>query len=594
MSVHVLFIAPYRGLKELGTQLASEQTDLDIVVKEADLTEAIALVSQAATTERIDFIISRGGTARLLKQYTSIPVVEIQVSGYDIIRSLTLIKPYNRKVQVIGFPNVCEGVVSIADLLNMDIAYTIVHNESDVKEAVKNATANGSQIILGDTVTTRVAQESGVQGMLITSGREAVVSAFDQVRDMARMVKNQQQRDSVYQSYLLQEQDAIVIFEDDGEVYYCNSAFANINGKSIDDITRQLFIESPWKDIYDAMFTYQTKQAFPKWITIKNKTYPLQSGKFHSQGKMYMYVKLNAHSSDRSIESGVRLYRNPLFPVSFAQIVANSKATEKLIAKANKLLLETAPITIIGEEGTGKQFFANAIHTEGLNREKDFLQLHIKDKITTDLTPLLESLEEDRNGTIYIRGFENLDTANRERILQLKKIAMGTRFIFSFTSEDQIEELPDAHKTFLIEGSILHMPRLQERSEDLDELIRIFIGNYNSSYGKQVVGIKPAALELLHNYSFPENIEQLKKIVKKLVKHATDNYLSEDVVAEVLNEQNTPEHSAPIDLSKTLEDITTDIVHLVMKEENMNQSKAAQRLGINRTTLWRKLNKDIK
>jgi transcriptional regulator, propionate catabolism operon regulatory protein len=99
MAIKTLFIAPYRGLKELASVLAKQQPDLDIVIEEADLGDAIPVVKEYEN-KGIQFIISRGGTAKLISQFTNIPVVEIKLSGYDILRTLTLIKDYQMKVQM--------------------------------------------------------------------------------------------------------------------------------------------------------------------------------------------------------------------------------------------------------------------------------------------------------------------------------------------------------------------------------------------------------------------------------------------------------------------------------------------------------------
>ena len=134
------------------------------------------------------------------------------------------------------------------------------------------------------------------------------------------------------------------------------------------------------------------------------------------------------------------------------------------------------------------------------------------------------------------------------------------------------------------------MPTLKERNEDLGELIRLFVSIFNAQFGKQVVGIKEEALEYLRNFSWTENVKQLKSVVKDLVNASYGDYIDSQVIDSLSLDNSMVKKGSEIDLTKSLEEIEREVILKVLKEENMNQTKAAKRLGINRTTLWRKIN----
>lgn len=96
----VLAIAPYNGLKELMITLG-EKEEFELQVEIGDLEEGLTLAKDAIHNG-IDIIISRGGTAELIQRELTIPVVEIEVSGYDMLRVLTLAKGYPGKKQLLG------------------------------------------------------------------------------------------------------------------------------------------------------------------------------------------------------------------------------------------------------------------------------------------------------------------------------------------------------------------------------------------------------------------------------------------------------------------------------------------------------------
>lgn len=592
MKIKVLFVAPYRGLRELALTLLPEQSNFDVIVKEADLSAAIPLIKHYEQ-QGIDFVISRGGTANLIKQYTKIPVIEIKVSGYDIIRALTLIKDYKMKVQMIGFPNICEGVLSIAQLLNIKIDYTTIHHEGEVENAVLEAQKNGAQVLLGDTVTVKTAQKHGLQGMMITSGKESVLEAFEQVIDIAKMMDDVRKRNSVYQSLVTNYRDGIAIFEESGDIFYCNSSFLKTFGKDARNLG-QIQYDYPSEITYYVQKILELKEDIrlsEEVITTMGTTTIINGGRFHAIDKAYFYVSIQNNRLEKELESSIRFYRNLLPPTSFAQIVTSSEKMADVIERAKRLATTMDHLIIIGEKGTGKRFISNAIHTASYKKGSDFLEIEITKKMNTSTLEVLNNIKNMKDGTIFFKGFENLSKDDRKTVVELAHDIKQVRFIFAFdVNPSELGESNTIIKDQLFDLEVISLPPLRERLKDIDELIRLFIAKYNTKYGKQIVGIRQDVLDYLHEYSWPGNVAELKKKVRDFVKTASGNYIEKDDLdlVEMKKRDGIPsEHS--IDLSKTLDEIEKKIITAVLEEENMNQTQAAKRLGINRTTLWRKL-----
>jgi hypothetical protein len=129
MNIKVLGVAPYKGLGDVLIDLAKEEKNITFQLEVGDLRSGVALAEQAEA-EGMDIIMSRGGTAALIQQHVNIPVVDIPVSGYDLLRALTLIKDYHGKKAVVGFENITQGVRTIGDLYGIKIdIYTIQQEE---------------------------------------------------------------------------------------------------------------------------------------------------------------------------------------------------------------------------------------------------------------------------------------------------------------------------------------------------------------------------------------------------------------------------------------------------------------------------------
>jgi len=138
----------------------------------------------------------------------------------------------------------------------------------------------------------------------------------------------------------------------------------------------------------------------------------------------------------------------------------------------------------------------------------------------------------------------------------------------------------------------LPLPPLRERKEDIDDLIPLFIAESNSKYGKSIVGMESEVIEELKRLTWPGNIEELKRAVEAMVLRSDGHYIGRHETADIL-ERLKQEASRPagreLDWTGTLEEMEIQIIQRVLVEEGMNQTRAAQRLGINRSTLWRKL-----
>ena len=201
MKIKIKGIAPYQGLRDLLIHVVGEDSRFEIDVEIADLEEALPIVLKAEE-QNYDVIVSRGGTASFIRQHASIPVVEIPVSGYDILRVLTLVKDSNSSLAIIGFPNICQGAQTVSSLLNFQIPIYSIHHESEVRDTLQKSVHEGAQIVLGDVVTVTIAQEMGLHGILITSGTESIQEMLSDIEQIHKIYKKGHEKKQFFQQIL--------------------------------------------------------------------------------------------------------------------------------------------------------------------------------------------------------------------------------------------------------------------------------------------------------------------------------------------------------------------------------------------------------
>ena len=135
---------------------------------------------------------------------------------------------------------------------------------------------------------------------------------------------------------------------------------------------------------------------------------------------------------------------------------------------------------------------------------------------------------------------------------------------------------------------------LRDRIQDLSSIATLYIHRMNVATGKQIIGFEAEAMDLMTAFSWPNNLDQLHHIIKELVVITRTPYITYENVKEILDNEPSADPSADIsglDLTGTLNEINDQIIHMVLTEEAGNKERAAKRLGISRSTLWRMLKK---
>ena len=131
--------------------------------------------------------------------------------------------------------------------------------------------------------------------------------------------------------------------------------------------------------------------------------------------------------------------------------------------------------------------------------------------------------------------------------------------------------------------------------DELPNLIHMHISALNISTGLQISGIEPEAVSLLQGYTWKYNLDQLKRVIADAFHGSQPPYIKASIIADLLRQEsllsqsNELESAFKLNPDWSLRDITQQIALKVLQEEHFNQSKAAKRLKISRTTLWRLL-----
>lgn len=590
--IKVLVIAPYPGLVELISHLDKQLTDFDITVEQGDLTRSLELLDKYPDSN-FDLIISRGGTANLIRKHTTIPVLNMQISGYDILRILTLLKGYqSTTIGLIGFKDVIKSFESVSNLMDIDINYIEVQHEDQVAKTLEQAKKQGIRVIVGDTITVRLANEIGLQGVLITSGKESVLKSFEDAKQLYEELYKLNTKKGIYEELLGDLDQGIVILDTSGKISFANQKFFKILSIAPkEDTNYSLFETLPF--IQTILQFKQNDLSIMFQLAINNfdEIYEMEIKEIVGEHEEILYYIHFTRSTFTSVAAGIQLIFSYKTKGDSPQYITSGTFFEESIRNAQERLKHNLPVSIIGEEGTGKRILVQSL----TDHNKNTIEIKINDISTRLFNQLMKLMDQiEPNIIIHIRNIEKTTPAQQLRIIE-KIQSNSNKLVFSFTGEKASFSNNDfklnkkLHRLLL--EDFIFFPTLRERESDLKGFIQTFIVQFNEQYGKQVVGLKPNVLKAFLSHPWYGNLIELRDVLKQVIQNLDEEYINEDALPILkqhylsINTQNR----AYINLAQSLEDIEKDIIQIVLDEENMNQSKVAKRLGINRSTLWRKI-----
>jgi len=593
MITRILAIAPYDGMKLQMQRIAEEYTDIQLDIYIGDMEEGAAIVREHQE-DGYDIIISRGGTADLIRSVTSLPVISIPLSVYDILRAIKMAENYSSLYAIVGFSSITEPAHILCDLLQKDVDIITIHNIDEVSYTLDQLKIGGYKMVIGDMITHTVARQKGFDAFLITSGLESFHDAFDRAIGISNQFHKLQEENFFLRQIAREKNGNAIILTEKGMLYYHTQEQPSEQQL---EIMRKHIPEIP---ALSSLKFYQNDHG--QLYSVTARILRMNSIKF------YIFLYQTAQISLRSGKNGIRSFSESDAAQSLMQsFYSISGAMGELEHSLNGLAATRQPVMILGESGTGKEQIARILYLRSPRVNLPFVVIDCKTMtpknweflFTNYISPLNEL-----DGTIYFQNLNDLQEQYKEELIATMKeteVAKRIRLIFSCTCGDR-QAVPEIAQTFSSKFGCftLHLPSLRSRSDELISLASLYLSTLNMDLGKQIIGFEPQAAELLQHYEWPNNYTQFKQVLQELATITDANYIRRSTVLNCLAQQRTLYHrnnSHPVESDftpQTLDEIIRTAIHQTVNAMNGNNTAAAQQLGISRTTLWRYLSAENK
>lgn len=585
----ILGIAPYEGMQITMNRAAQAYPNVQLDVFTGDLDEGVAIV-QRVPPNAYDCIISRGGTAELIRQVTDLPVVEVQLSIYDVLGAMKLAENYSSLYAIVGFPSITEPAHTLCDLLGYNLDILTVHSANEAAHTLERLKQGGYRMVVCDMVTHRIARNMDLDAFLITSGVESLQVAIGQALNISLWFGRLRQENMFLRSITQDQNGRVVVLDDNGAIFYSSPTDPPVE---LTKVLRSHLSEVP---AVGSMKFYHTEHN--QLYSITAQTLLMDTERYCLYYCVPSLIPLHSHwAGMRTMNKGECEY---LFTNSFYSI---SGAMGTLDAEIRMLAAARQPIMICGEPGTGKEQIAQFLYLHSPLSNKPFVLVNCERMNEKSWNFLLGHYNSPLNATgntVYFQNFESLPEERAPELLAAIRetgLARRVRLLFSCVYRDG-EPVSNVMHCFTANlGCLtLNLPSLRSRSDEIPSLASLYLGGMNLELGKHISGFEPRAIEMLLQYDWPNNYTQFKHVLHTLATLTTSTYIRSSMVAELLGKERSLRRSAApssasVNTDRTLEEIIGEVVRQAVAAHNGNRAAAARRLGISRTTLWRYLSK---
>ena len=305
---------------------------------------------------------------------------------------------------------------------------------------------------------------------------------------------------------------------------------------------------------------------------------------------------------------------------SFGTLIGKNPKMLEIYELIQQVASMSTTVLIQGESGTGKELVAQAIHDNSPRKDKPFVCVncgalvenlleselfgHMRGAFTGATTTRKGRFEMANGGTIFLDEIEELSPPTQAKLLRV--LQEGEFEMVGSTTTRKVDVRVIAATNRAVQAAIragtfredlyyrlnvvpIILPPLRERRDDIPLLIKHFIQKFSRQTRKSIQGVSPEALEILMEYPYPGNVRQLEDIIEHTFVKCQGNLIEKGHLPAELTASKNDIVALALMAENPLATLERELIERVLDQCDGKPPLAATRLGISRTTLWRKL-----
>ncbi len=603
----------------------------DVRVFDKGYEEALDTVrSLVAAGEQVDALVAADANGAYLRDHAGLPVVVVIPSTLDVLQAVVQARKLSSRIGVVNFGRAVAGLEQGTGLIGVTAFEQLPYvTPEDAKAHVEDLAARGFGVIVGPGPVCDLAERAGLQAVLIY-GHDSLADAIRQASDVARLARAEAGRRAFLQAVLDRLEAGVVAVDRDERIVSVNPALQRLLGVTSSEVLgRRLSTVAPELSLARVLETGAAELDVVRRVSshaLVTRSVPVQALGVEAGAVMACQDSALVQRLERSLRARHRPARF-VARYTLAGIVGASPGIRRVRELSERYARTDATVLVTGESGTGKEMVAQGIHGASRRRDHPFVAINCAAFPESLLESELFGYEEGaftgsrrggrpglfeaaHLGTIFLDEVGDVPLTLQTRLLRVLQerevLRLGSNDptpidvrVIAATHRDLREEIAAGRFRedlyYRLDILRVHIPPLRDRPGDVAgvaaELLKRALLRHGApeAHGRALELVLPR----LTGYAWPGNVRELENVLERVAVLFADRAAAGAVGDEEVRaampevfERRTPADGG---LRSTREAQERAQVRRVLDECGGDAAEAARRLGIGRSTLYRKL-----
>lgn len=627
--IHLLFVVPYPELQDKVETVLKNHPDRDNI--QADVRVMMVDETTSVDPGGYDAIIARGYSAKHLKESNpQIPVIDLAITGLDIFQTVAECqqKYGAKRIAICGsFGRIYETYKSCEQLLGCEVELFTPEYYDELENTVKEIITRGFDAMICGYFAGKYAAGHQFPYYIINTTADTVAQS---INEAVRTVEEVQKQRIIAQTY-----KTIIYAAKDGILYVDRTGIIRVRNHTVREMNNNISLMHKTLTDTFPVLQYTFEEVLKTKQEVNGEIYRLEaSGITVSASFVPVIVKqevsgvvitLTDITDIQRLENQIRrtLSEKGLqAKYSFDDIIHESDVIEETIRVAKRYAASESNVIIVGETGTGKELFAQSIHNASSRKNGPFVAINCaalpENLLESELFGYVEGaftgtakggkvglFEQAHGGTLFLDEIGEISLAIQTKLLRVlqerevrrigdnKVISVNVRIVSA--TNRSIHHLIDQGMfrkdlAYRLDVLRIFLPPLRQRGNDVDILFLHLLKQLGMMNHRPVPKVDEDAFSVLHGYPFNGNIRELRNIVERAGVICEDDRITRETLMTAVypkDLENDTEKGVYLDRTAS----EREQILWALEETAGNQTEAARQLGIDRSTLWRKMKK---
>ncbi|MDD0814090.1 propionate catabolism operon regulatory protein PrpR [Curvibacter sp. HBC28] len=619
----------YREIRQRAQPIVEAYLDRALIeVVDGSFEQALSLARERLARGTVDVFVSAGSNASLLRRHLQAPVATIQLGGFDILQALIEARGLSQRVGIVMYGQTIPELESVKALLNIEIHQHAYQTPDDARDCMARLREHGVQVVVGSSLVVDLARQDGLTGILAYS-LASIRQGFEDALELARVARLEADRYAQLDGVLRHLQDAVLAVDPAGRITAANPAMlavlqrpqAAVLGQALALLCPELSLDSTLRSGQEQGGDV-LRLGGRDWLVHRT---PILAQDAVVGAALTLYDAHSIHEGDNRLRMQQRQNQRGA-RYRFADLGGASPAWLAALDEARRFASTGLSVLLQGETGTGKELVAQAMHHASERAHRPFVAVNC----SAFAEGLLESelfgheegaftgarrggrrglFEAAHTGTLFLDEIGDMPLGLQTRLLRVLQEREIHRLGASHPLPVDVRVIAATHQPlaqrvqqglfredlfYRLNTLCLNLPPLRQRPDDLLPLAQQLLAQRLRALKlpAQAAELLAGWGEALRAHPWPGNVRELENVMDRLAVSQLPPRRTVPWPEQLIHAAGTPVPGAAVSTGAAPSAPHPDTRPAQRAAEALarcgqHHGRAAEALGISRSTLWR-------